>query len=301
MAGCCTSGASGNTGVPNGVKPFGATNSVLLVPLTDSEGNRNGIDLTTDLGAQILAMLNQQDPSKRLYPYVNLDLYDEVEADATTTDNRRGLSTINRRGVRSVTFEMWGKNEQFYEKTLPNCQEYGVYKIDECGNLQGAKEGTTLYPIDTYAPSRHSVFLDKKDDTPSIIRYTFQFSNVESTVNNRWMITADEIGFNPNMAKGMQDVVISVVKDDATDMTLTIKFGYGTAVDLKPTAGLITADIKVLDETGSAEVITVTGGTDGIYVATMTAVPDIGTVNVYKSGATTMTSGKIGSQTFDFS
>lgn len=300
MAGCCTSGSTGNTGIPNGVKPFGTTTSVILVPLMANDGTLNHIDMTTALSTQLVAKLNQVDASKRFYPYTALDTYTEEEAEATTVTNKRGLNDITRRGVRSVLFEKWGVNEQFYKTTKANCQEFGIYKIDECGNLQGRKDGTKLYPIAIYQGSSHSIFMDKTEEAKSMVRYTFQFSDVEGTVDNRWMLTETELGLNPNAVKGMIDVNLVVTSPDATNLNVQANFGYGTALAQIPFLGAVTADFTLTEANGTPVTVTATDNDGGNYNLNMTAVPDIGTLRVYRTG-TAITSGYIGSVTFDFS
>lgn len=299
MAGCCTSGSTGNTGLPNGIKPFGDVVSVVLVPILANDGTLNKIDTTLPIGTQVLAGLNNKDASKRWYPYTGLDTFTEEEAEATTVTNKRGLNAVTRRGVRSVLFEKWDVNEQFYKKTKANCQEYGIYLVDVCGNLKGRKNGTSLYPMAVYRPSSHSIFMGATAETTSMVRYTFQYSDVDGANDDRWMLTKDELGIDMNSVRGLIDVSMTLAKLDATSMTVLATFDYGTAKTLIPYQGAVTADFTLKDDAGATVTVTAVEVGNGQYTLNMTAVPDEGTLSVYKAG-TAVTSGFIGSQTFDF-
>ena len=96
IAGCSCSGKFSNTGIPN-VKPFGVTKTKYLVPLNADDGTRNGLDLTTALGPQILAAVNNPDPSKRWYPFNDIQNNAPTESDANfeTTDLGERYKTRN--------------------------------------------------------------------------------------------------------------------------------------------------------------------------------------------------------------
>ena len=67
MTGCnCNVGLS-NTGRPNCVPIFGITSSLILVPIFDNDGVKNGIDLSTTLPTWA-SLVNQADASKRWFP-----------------------------------------------------------------------------------------------------------------------------------------------------------------------------------------------------------------------------------------
>lgn len=83
VAGCSCRGRLGNSGIPS-VKPFGITSGFIFVPILADDGTRNGLDLSsTTLEADILALINNPDPSKRGYLYQDLRNVTHTEADAT--------------------------------------------------------------------------------------------------------------------------------------------------------------------------------------------------------------------------
>ena len=284
MAGCSCTGNLGNTGFPD-VKPFGAVKSVFLMPLFDSAGNRNKIDLTQPIQAQLLAGLYNSDPSKRIYPFAGLSTFTEEEAEATNATNQQGLNTVTRRGVRSVLFEKWGVNEQFYNKTKSACVEFGIFTIDVCNNFKGRKSGDELYPMDIFQGSHHSIFMNKTVDADSMVRFTMQYSDVEGTVNNRWMIAECEHTIDLNRVSGMFDVELALVKVDTTNFTVQANLGYGTALAQTPVNGLILGNFTFKDGTGAT--VTPSGISDegnGLYTFTVTAVPTTLTATLFVTG-----------------
>ena len=299
MAGCSCTGRLGNTGFPD-VKPFGAVNGVFLMPLFDSTGTRNSIDLNGDIQAQLLASLYNQDPSKRIYPYLGLDTYTEEESEATTVANQFGLGAVTRRGVRSVLFEKWGINEQFYNKTKSACVEFGLFMIDVCGNIKGKKVGTTLQPISVYRQSHHSIFMNATPDAKSMSRFTMQYDDVEGTVDDRWMIAQCEHTLDLNAIVGMFDVEMTIVKVDSTNFTIQANLGYGTAVKQLPALGLLLTNFTFKD--GAGVTVTPSGmanNGDGLYTFTVTAVPATLKAVLYKQGTAT-TRGLEGTKTVTF-
>lgn len=288
MAGCSCSGRLGDTGFPD-VKPFAAVVGVFMMPLFDSTGTRNSIDLEGDITAQLLAGLYNTDPSKRIYPYLGLDTYNEEEADATTVSNQFGLNAVTRRGVRSVMFEKWGINEQFYNKTKSACVEFGLFIVDVCGNIKGKKVGTELQPIQVYRESHHSIFMNATTDAKSMARFTMQYSDVENTVDDRWMIAKCEHTLDLNSIVGMFDVDMTIVKVDSTNFTIQANLAYGTAVRQLPVLGLLLTNFTFTDGTGAT--VTPSGISDegnGLYTFTVTAVPTTLKAVLYKQGSATV-------------
>jgi hypothetical protein len=288
MAGCSCSGRLGNTGFPD-VKPFGAVIGVFMMPLFDSTGTRNSIDLAGDIQAQLLAGLYNADPSKRIYPYLGLDTYTEEEAEATTVANQFGLGAVTRRGVRSVMFEKWGINEQFYKQTESACVEFGLFHTDFCGNIKGKKVGTKLHPIAVYRDSHHSIYNGATPDVKSMARFTMQYSDVENTVDDRWMIAKCEHNIDFNHIVGMFDVDMTITKVDSTNFTIQANLAYGTAIRQIQVLGLLLANFTFTDGTGAT--VTPSGISDegdGLYTFTVTAVPATLKAVLYKQGTATV-------------
>ena len=247
IAGCNCNGQIGNTGFPN-VKPFGLTSGVFLMPILASDGTRNGFDLTSnDLAQDLLDAINNPDPSKRLYPFNNLRNVTHTEADPNyeTADNGERFKT--RDGVKTVTFECWGVNEQFYAKVADNCVNFGVFLIDVCGNLKGQKEGTDLYPRPVNRYSYDAKFIDATADAGTKVMIQMDYSLVTND-GDQWMIPAET--FSPYSAlelQGMIDVNLAIEVIASTQISIRASFDYGTAIKQLPWSGASISDFSLLN------------------------------------------------------
>lgn len=269
----CT-GRISNTGVPTGLKPFGFTQGLLYVPLVANDGTRNGIDVTSATLAQdIVDFINNPDPTKRAYPLLGLKSVDPTQAEATyeTDDTNQKNKTLE--GIKTMNFQKWGATNQEFAKLEDVCVEFGVYKIDNCGNLQGELEGDMLYPRDVNEGSYNADFMDATPTTTSKIMVQFDYDLLSSDAD-QWMIPFSSIEpFNMNQLKGMIDVNLEVLSVDSdTQITFKAFYDYGTAVQKQPFSGATTSDFTLYNNTtGSA--IALTGATltednaiDGQYV-----------------------------------
>ena len=275
IAGCNCNGQIGNTGFPN-VKPFGLTSGVFLMPILASDGTRNGFDLTSaTLPADLLAAINNPDPSKRLYPFSNLRNVTHNEADPNyeTADNGERFKT--RDGVKTVTFECWGVNEQFYAKVADNCVNFGVYLVDVCGNLKGQKEGTDLYPRPVNRYSYDAKFMDATADTGTKVMIQMDYSLLTND-GDQWMIPADL--FAPYSAlelNGMIDVNLDITVEDDTTLIVKATFDYGNAVVQLPWTGAVVGDFTAKNVTTGLNItiasVTESTTTPGTYTLTIPA------------------------------
>lgn len=278
-AGCSCSGKLGNSGRPN-VKPFGITAAVFLVPILADDGSRNSLDLTsTDLGGDLLAMVNNVDPSKRAYPYHNLINVTFNEADPTyeTVDNGERFKIKD--GVKTVAYDVYNVSNQYYDKVSGACVEFGMYAVDTCGNLKGEKDGDNLYPRVVNQGSFNSMYVDATSEAKAKVHFEMDYS-ILSNDGDQWMIPFSEFGsYNALQLKGMIDVYFELVEvTDSTTFVVDAQFGYGSAVDPLPWRGGLTADFSLYNETDEADValdsVTEDPNVPGRYTIVTTAAVD---------------------------
>ena len=288
---CVCNGAIGNTGYPN-VKPFGVTSSVFLVPLVADDGTRNKLDgNSTTLGADLLAMVNHPDKSKRACPIHGLKNVTHTEADPIyeTADNTERFKVQN--GVKTLAFEKWGVTNSWFGKLSDICSQFGVYLVDNCGNVQGTKEGTDLYPRAVNQGSYDSMYMDATATTSA--KATFQMDyRLTTTDGNQWMIAADAFGdeFNPLYMDGLIDVNITVGAIAAGTMDFTTTLDYGYLNEQKVYQGATLSDIEVYNLTQDAAVTpdsltesaTVAGSYTLAYSTGVTAADKL-TIKVYEA------------------
>lgn len=248
--GCkCDSGLS-NTGTPNCVTLQSVTSKLIMVPLEDSAGVRNFIDLTNaPTVASITALVNESDATKRWFP---LPVFEKVElpkADSTFEEAPSGRKLFIKQGKRSFTGELWNGTTQLLGKIQDNrCVEFGVYIVDVNGSLVGSKEGTKLYPIPVDNQSFDAKMMYATDTTVQKIMVSFDFYRLfdESSL---WLITANELGGDFNQFEGLLDVVLAKSSSTQTTLVVDANLDYGTALNPIKVLGLLQADFTLKNAT----------------------------------------------------
>ena len=271
--GCnCNMGLS-NTGRPNCVPIQSVTSKMIMVPLKDSTGADNYIDLTTALPTWS-TLINEADASKRWFP---LPVFENVElpkADSTFDEANSGRMVFIRQGKRSFSGELWADDSSptLLGKLQNNrCVDFGVYLIDVNGNLVGSKVGEGLYPIPVDNPSFDPKLMFATDTTVQKIMVAFDFDRLfdESTM---YMITPTEAGVNFNTLEGLIDVNVTNAVKTTTTLTFDAVLDYGTALNPIKFIGAVSADFDLQNlTTGLAVTVTAVENTDGNYTLTYTA------------------------------
>lgn len=271
--GCnCNMGLS-NTGRPNCVPIQSVTSKMIMVPLKDSTGADNYIDLSSALPTWS-DLINEADASKRWFP---LPVFENVElpkADSTFDEANSGRMVFIRQGKRSFSGELWAEDSSptLLGKLQNNrCVDFGVYLIDVNGNLVGSKVGEGLYPIPVDNPSFDPKLMFATDTTVQKIMVAFDFDRLfdESTM---YMITPTEAGVNFNTLEGLIDVNVTNVVKTSTTLTFDAVLDYGTALNPIKFIGAVSADFSLLNETTGLTVsVTAVENTDGNYTLTYIA------------------------------
>lgn len=271
--GCnCNMGLS-NTGRPNCVPIQSVTSKMIMVPLKDSTGADNYIDLSLALPTWS-TLINEADASKRWFP---LPVFENVElpkADSTFDEANSGRMVFIRQGKRSFSGELWAEDSSptLLGKLQNNrCVDFGVYLIDVNGNLVGSKVGEGLYPIPVDNPSFDPKLMFATDTTVQKIMVAFDFDRLfdESTM---YMITPTEAGVNFNTLEGLIDVNVTNAVKTTTTLTFDAVLDYGTALNPIKFIGAVSADFDLLNETtGLPVTVTAVENTDGNYTLTFTA------------------------------
>ena len=256
--GCnCEQGLS-NTGVPACVPIQSVTSTLIMVPLADSTGAKNGIDLTAAVPVWA-DLINETDESKRWFPLPQFENVELPKADSQFEEAASGRMAFLRQGKRSFSGELWADDSSptLLSKLQNNrCVEFGVYIIDVNGNLVGSQIGDTLFPIAVDNPSFNPTYAFATDATVSKIIVAFDFDRLfdEGTM---YMIQPDEAGVNFNDLEGLIDVNFADFSEVAnTSVTFNAEFDYGTAYNRILLKGLVAGDFALYNNTtSSTEVI----------------------------------------------
>lgn len=251
--GCnCEQGLS-NTGVPACVPIQSVTSTLIMVPLADSTGVANAIDLTAAVPVWA-DLVNEADESKRWFPLPAFENVELPKADSQFEEANSGRMAFLRQGKRSFSGELWADDSSptLLSKLQNNrCVEFGVFIVDVNGNLVGSQVGDKLLPIPVDNPSFDPKYMFATDSTVSKIMVGFDFDRLfdEGTM---YMIQPDEAGINFNDLKGLIDVNFADFSEVAnTSVTFNAEFDYGTAYNKILLKGLVGADFALYNNTTS--------------------------------------------------
>lgn len=295
MAQCSCDVLLGNAGSPGCVASHGVAKKLIRVPLIANDGTTNSIDLTATLDqAYWDAAINNADASKRFYPTPLFKTVTQERADNITEDFDDGSSAFVRTGVKTFTgFITKGASPQLVGVLEDDrCTDFGVYIVDDCGNLIGRDIGDGfLYPIPVDNGSYAPTYVEPTDTTVSKVNLVFNFSTLfqDSALG---FIDASSIGATLLNEGGLLDVVFTEVSSSTTEIQLTAAYIYGPANSKLPITGLVQADFVVNNtEGGVITSVTLDGSTetaDGAYTLDFTSDPQTATetfaVSVSKNG-----------------
>lgn len=284
--GCdCNVGLS-NTGRPSCVPLFSIVSSLILVPLTDNDGNKNGIDLNAALPVWS-DLVNEADASKRWFPLPSFENVEMPKADSLFEEAGSGRSAFLRQGKRSFTGELWADDSTptFLGKLQKSrCVDFGLYIVDVNGTLIGSEVDGFLYPIPVDNSSWDPKFMFATDSTVQKIMLGFDFNRLfeESTM---YQINADEAGINFTTLTGLIDVLFTNVVGAPTfdSVTLDAKLCYGTALNkilYQGADNILDWTLTNLTTTLPIPLLGATEGPDGTYILTFGAQASLDSVKV---------------------
>ena len=278
MADCLCGTGLGNLGLSSCVVNRNVTNKLFFVPVYDSTGVKNKLDLTGTINeATIIALINQSDASKRWYLSPVFENVVKASADTTFEEAPSQRKKRLKAGKKSFSAEHWDVAPQLegkYNEYL--CGGWGVIELDIDGNIIGKKVGTDLYPIPVDGDSFDVKYVDPTDAATSKLMVSFDYNRLMKS-EELWLISADELGADLNDQDGLKDVELEFVSKTSTQVVVNATLSYGTAVQLLKVKGLLAADFALYNNTLSAShtIATVTEGTganEGQYTITYVAI-----------------------------
>jgi len=278
MADCLCGTGLGNLGLSSCVVNRNVTNKLFFVPVYDSTGVKNKLDLTDPINeATIIALINQSDASKRWYLSPVFENVVKATADTTFEEAPSQRKKRIKAGKKSFSAEHWDVAPQLegkYNEYL--CGGWGVIELDIDGNIIGKKVGTDLYPIPVDGDSFDVKYVDPTDAATSKLMVSFDYNRLMKS-EELWLISADELGADLNDQDGLKDVELEFVSKTSTQVVVNATLSYGTAVQLLKVKGLLAADFALYNNTLSAShtIATVTEGTgvnEGQYTITYVAI-----------------------------
>lgn len=255
MAGCNCDMGLGNTGRPNCVPIQSVTSKLIMVPLYDSTGTANVIDLNSLPLDFYTDFVNNADPSKRWFPLPEFENVEMPKADAQFEESNSGRMVFLRQGKRSFTGELWADDSSptlLGQLQSNRCVDFGVYIVDVNGNLIGSQpvnNGTPdkfLYPIPVDNPSFNPTLQFATDSTTQKIVVAFDFDRNfdESTL---YMITSTEGGTDFLSLDGLVDVNFVNLGNTTSSIDFDAWLSYGTALNRIKFTGANASDFSLVD------------------------------------------------------
>jgi hypothetical protein len=243
----------------------------IFVSLFDKTGIRNGIAIADVLNEQYFTdLINEPDKLKRWYPLPLVENVEDVKADPIVEGLNSGKNIIVQEGTRMFTAVIIKESNTLIGKLKSfGCKEFGVYFIDNDGNLVGeiSADGQTLYPIRVDNNTLDVRLIKSSDTTVQKIQVKFEFHQT-SKDENLTMITADEMtSVNMLLLEGLLDVNADVIGSSATSLTVALTLDYGTFKNKIKALGWVAADFDLYNVTDDLpiSILTAPEVSDGVY------------------------------------
>jgi hypothetical protein len=274
---CSCSATLKNTGTPSTQRVIKDGTKIFAMRLYGDDGVRNEITSTDTVDAAfIAAMINNADYSKRLYPIGEFRNVESLRADPVTESFNDGSSSITQKGVRTFTGALINYSNAYISQLESfSCSKFGIYTVDDCGNLTGSLSADclSLYPIRVNESSWYPSLMKGTDTTVGKVNLAFEFHQLEQDANLRVILKSEMTSVDLLETDGLEDVTATISGEATTGFVaaLTIKYdAFQTAV---PVVGETVASFEAYNVTNSAS-ITLTSSSeapDGTYTIIMPA------------------------------
>lgn len=278
MKACECNSSLGNLGTP-GCQPLAkVAKKEFFVPIYDSTGALNKIDLSVAFDQSVLdALLDNTDASKRWYPTTLIEAVTSERGESVFDEAPSGNKDFVKQGNRSESYEI--RNQAGAYKTeldKARCFEVAKYVVDIDGSLTGmiiptanSTDDGFLYPIKIDNSSFDVNMNMATDSTVAKLVVSYDYAQSEDDANLRTIagadITADLLG-----SKGLIDVYATYSAITTTSFTVQLNFSYGSQNNLIADSGLIITDFVLAELTPTPGAIVITSVTEtgtgtGIY------------------------------------
>jgi hypothetical protein len=230
----CTTGAK-NTGTVTTTaqgKPLG----LLYQATIANDGTRNKLSGAAPVSqAELVALINHVDPSKRIYPSGFLRAIVDDPADAVfesfDDDSRAKL----RNGIRTFTGMRVGQDTKHLRKLENMICAFGgnlsAYRVDECKNIIGKDQGDgDLYPVPIDTLSADFKVMPQSNARTVALAHSFDWARYEKDSDLDMFRVGVELedGVDASQLNGLVDVFglyPSAGAADTVDVFLTADYG----------------------------------------------------------------------------
>jgi len=244
---------------------------MIVVPYRDNDGNVNTVDCTDTFNeAYFTALVNQEDSSKKWFPYPDMLAVEDVRADSVfeTIDDEEFFVE---KGVRTFNAMLPNQAPAFLGQIeTVRCTEIGAYFVDIDGNLIGnGKVDGELRPIKINNRTWDPKLMKPKRAEIQKIGLKFQFDSTERDEDIR-MISSTTLVYDLLDLEGVRDVCFENIAAATGVGTSNVSFNlieiYGYQCSKIIVKGLDTADYSVEVDGVPETPASVTEAPDGTYV-----------------------------------
>lgn len=253
---CATNGA--NTGAPSGQKVISIGVKLILVNLIADDGTQNHIASSDTIDtAYVNGKLNETDKTKRWFPLGDFDNVAENREDPTFQEFDTGSRSITRLGRRTWSGILLQHSSRYLAKLEGwFCQSFGVYAVDNCGNLVGriSADGTKLFPVSVNESSWAAILQKATFTEAGGINLSF---DVKKTMRDKDLrqIDASEMSYDMLDAEGLRDVTSVISGESTTGFVAALTLNFDEFLSTAPVAnGWVGADFDLYNTTDAASV-----------------------------------------------
>lgn len=282
MEACTCNNSLGNTGVPGCQPLFKVAKKELYIPIYDSTGALNKVDLSIELTQAVLdAHLNNADASKRWYPTPILENYTSERGESVFDEAPSGNKDFLKSGTRSESYEIRNQAGAYKgQLEKARCFEVGKLVVDVNNSLRGMFNSPTgdgyLYPIkiDNNSFDVNYNFQIDTSVNKLVVSYDYDQTQDDSLLR---MISGASIPANLLAANGLLDIYSEAAGTvTTTGFTLQLNTIFGDAAVPVPDTGLLIGDFAIAELSPVPGAVTITTVTEtpalsGTYVFVIAA------------------------------
>lgn len=283
MSVCSCNNTLSNTGTPSCQPLMGVAKRLILVPILDSSGARNSIDVTSlPSNSAIIASINATLAADRYFPLPELENVTDERGDSITEEANSGAAYKVRNAPRVFTGQLFEQGTTYAGQIEGfGCSRVGVFVIDSDGNVIGEKGYDSsglpdkLYPLEIKRGTWDTRAVFTTDTTVSKVQINFTFVD---------RIDDGDIGFiaASDFASDVDWLTYNGLIDldgrngsagaGAGTATITIVNKFGSFGNEDKVSGLVLADFALYNQT-QASSVTLTGASEsnGVYTLSWTA------------------------------
>lgn len=277
MSVCSCSVTLSNTGTPGCYSIQDVAKKLIMVPIQDSSGNLNRIDLTSiPSNSTILGYINNSDDKARWYPLPEMENVTNERGDPITEEFPSGNIYKVRDGSKTFTGQMIKQGAEYAGQIETfGCEDMGAFIIDASGNVIGDKSTTGyLAPIKINTQTWDVRTQDTGDQTIARILLTFQWNNSVQDSDIGMLLASD---FDSDVDwldyNGLIDLYGTDSAISTTGFTMKVYTIFGSVANPKVITGLAASDFSLYNNTTAASVTisSVTESPAGSYTFAFTA------------------------------